>query len=93
MDKENYINIFDIGSSKIRFSVFDKNLNSIFSDNIYKEKDADIIDYSNKINKIIKKAEKKIFNHIEDVVIATDTKKLITIDISIKKNLIMKCIK
>ena len=85
MDKENYINIFDIGSSKIRFSVFDKNLNSIFSDNIYKEKDADIIDYSNKINKIIKKAEKKIFNHIEDVVIATDTKKLITIDISIKE--------
>ena len=85
MDKENYINIFDIGSSKIRFSVFDKNLNSIFSDNIYKEKDVDIIDYSNKINKIIKKAEKKIFNHIEDVVIATDTKKLITIDISIKE--------
>ena len=85
MDKENYINIFDIGSSKIRFSVFDKNLNSIFSDNILKEKDSDIIDYSNKINKIIKKAEKKIFNHIEDVVIATDTKKLITIDISIKE--------
>ena len=85
MDKENYINIFDIGSSKIRFSVFDKNLNSIFSDNILKEKDSDIIDYSNKINKIIKKAEKKIFNHIEDVVIATDTKKLIAIDISIKE--------
>ena len=33
MNKRNYFNIIDFGSSKIRFSVFDINLNEKFSEN------------------------------------------------------------
>ena len=32
MNKKNYFNIIDFGSSKIRFSVFDNNLNEKFSE-------------------------------------------------------------
>ena len=37
------------------------------------------------INKIIKKAEKKISSHIEDIILILDTEELFTIDISLKK--------
>ena len=86
MKIDNY-NIIDFGLSKIRFSVFDKNLVEKFSET----KDIKINEnYDNhfySIIEIIKKAEKKISSHIKDVILITDTSKLFTIDISLNKYL------
>ena len=85
MSKDNYINIFDVGASKIRFTVFDKNLNNIFSNNISISHDKEYIDYLEQIKQIVKNAEKKISTHIENIVLATDTNELISINLSLKK--------
>ena len=85
MSKDNYINIFDVGASKIRFTVFDKKLNNIFSNNISISHDKEYIDYLDQIKQIVKNAEKKISTHIENIVLATDTNELISINLSLKK--------
>ena len=85
MSKDNYINIFDVGASKIRFTVFDKKLNNIFSNNISISHDKEYIDYLDQIKQIVKNAEKKISTHIENIVLATDTNELFSINLSLKK--------
>ena len=87
MSKDNYINIFDVGASKIRFTVFDKNLNNIFSNNISISHDKEYIDYLEQIKQIVKNAEKKISTHIENIVLAIDTNELISINLSLKKKI------
>ena len=52
MNKKNYFNIIDFGSSKIRFSVFDNKLNEKFSET----KKVNIINENFKI--ILKKLKK-----------------------------------
>ena len=87
MDKKNYLNILDFGSSKIRFSVFDSYKNIKFS----KNKEVLLSDnYENhfiNLDKIIKEAEKQISFHVEDIILIFDSVDLLTIDISLKKNL------
>ena len=56
MSKDNYINIFDVGASKIRFTVFDKKLNNIFSNNISISHDKEYIDYLDQIKQLVKNA-------------------------------------
>ena len=85
MGKNNYFNILDFGSSKIRFSVFDSNKNSKF----FKNKEVLLSDnyesHFNNLNKIIKEAEKQISFHVEDIILIFDSVDLLTIDISLKK--------
>ena len=86
MNKENFYTLIDIGSSKIRLSVFDSNLNEKFS----KTENINNIDFFYKfdvINNIVKKAEKKISLHIKDVILIFDTADIFTVDISLNKNL------
>lgn len=85
MNKENYINILDFGYSKIRFSVFDNNLNEKFlgSSNVILE--TDFSNHFKKINNIVKLAENKISRHIQDIVLTLDQNDLFTIAISIEK--------
>ncbi|MDA9726274.1 hypothetical protein N9U40_00170 [Candidatus Pelagibacter sp.] len=87
MSKENYINIIDFGSSKIRFAVFDNKLNEKFIETNEVIINENYSNHFNLINQITKKAEKKISTHIQDVILALDTKDLFTIDISLKKDL------
>ncbi len=87
MNKINFFNVIDFGSSKIRFASFDKNLNEKFSDSINVYLNEKLQTHSEAINIIIKKAEKKLSNHIEDIVLVLDSEKLFTIDISLMKNL------
>ena len=82
MNKENFFNLLDFGSSKIRFSVFDKNKSEKYSQNITVLTDEKFSKHFIELNNIIKKAEKKISFHIEDLILFFDSADLFTIDIS-----------
>ena len=85
MSKKKNFNVLDFGSSKIRFSVFDNELSTLHSDSKSIEFENNFEGYFDEIKLIIKKAEKKISNHIEDLILSLDLKDLLTIDISLKK--------
>ena len=87
MNKNNYFNIIDFGSSKIRFGIFDLNLDEKFSDstNIYDNES--LQSHFEALGKIIKKAEKKFSYHIEDIILILDSLDLFVIDISLTKKL------
>ena len=86
MTDQNYINILDFGSSKIRFSIYDSSLNKIFSDNRNLSQLKDEINKVEEMDKLIKNAEKKISKHIDDIILTLDSPQLFTIDLSLKKN-------
>ncbi|OCW75363.1 hypothetical protein AKH19_07180 [Pelagibacteraceae bacterium GOM-A1] len=87
MGKNRYFNVIDFGSSKIRFASFDNNLDEKFSESIKIYTNENLQSHFEAINKIIKKAEKKFSDHIEDIVLILDSAELFTIDISLTKNL------
>ena len=86
MNKENFYTLIDIGSSKLRFSVFDSNLNEKFSKTENINNNIDLSYKFDAINNIIKKL-KKISLHIKDVILIFDTVDIFTVDISLNKNL------
>ena len=86
MIKSNSFTIIDLGSSKIRFSVFDKNLKLLFKNSsIIKYKD-NFLDYFSNLQNTIKIAEKKISSHIKDANVILDSREMFIIDISLNKN-------
>ena len=87
MSNEDYFNILDLGNSNIRFSVFDNKLNECFSDKLIKNLDNVNLDNFDGIYSLIKRAEKKISSHINNIILTIDSKELFPIDISISKNL------
>ena len=90
MSNKNFINIIDLGSSKIRLSVFDVNLKNNFSNSILLDYEKDNSNHFYELNKIVREAEKSISNHIQDVVLMLDSSEIFIIDISLKKNLYKK---
>ena len=83
MTKNKFYSIIDFGSSKIRLSIFNSKLDEKYSQSIlvtdnYKE-------HFENIKKIIKSGEKKISNHIEEIILLFDSSDIFTIDISFKK--------
>ena len=87
MDNKNYINVIDFGSSKIRFSVFDKELNGKHSDNKSLEYENNYSQHLEEIKIIVKNAEKNISTHIEDLILTLDPENLFTIDLTLKKKI------
>ena len=87
MIKQDFFNILDYGNSKIRFSVFDNNLNEKYSNSKILVLENDYSNHFDAIEGIIKNSEKKISNHIKDIIITLDTPELLTIDVSLNKNL------
>ena len=87
MDNQNYINILDFGSSRIRFSVFNNDLKEVYTESENVKLENNLLNHMLKTRKIIKNAEKKITNHINDSVIILDLNELFTVDISLNKNL------
>ncbi len=87
MNKKNFFNIIDFGSSKIRFSTFDINYDEKFSDSIEVSINDDFNNHFEAINKIVKKSEKKFSHHIEDIILTLDSEELFIIDVSLTKNL------
>ena len=86
MNKRNFFNVIDFGSSKIRLSTFDLNFNEKFSDSINVSINEDFKNHFEAINKIVKKAEKKFSHHIEDIILTLDSVELFVIEISLTKN-------
>ena len=87
MSNKNFLNIIDLGSSKIRLSVFDVNLKNNFSNSILVDYEKDKSNHFHELNEIVREAEKLISYHIQDVVIMLDSSEIFIIDISLKKNL------
>ena len=87
MSKEKFLNILDLGNSKIRFTVFNEKYEKSFSENILVNYENDYSNHFHEINKIIKQAEKKISSHIENIVLITDSKNSFSIDLSFSKTL------
>ena len=86
MGEKKLINIMDFGMSKIRFSVFDKELNQQYSNIKTVKYDNDYLYHIQEITSIIKKAEKKISMHIKDVVLSLDHENMFTIDLSFRRD-------
>ena len=84
---DNYYNVLDLGSSRLRFSVFDSKLNEKFSETkILRINDPNLNQFL-EIKNTIKNAEKKIEAYIDDIILILDKKNLLCIDISLKKKL------
>ena len=86
MNKKNYFNIIDLGSSRVRLSVFDNELSNIFSESKNLNFNKDEIDNFNNIQNLIKKAEKKISSHLDNIILLVDSNKLLNIQLSIQKS-------
>ena len=87
MIKSNYYNIIDFGLSKIRVAIFDSDLNVCFSESISNSAIQNSENTFVNLKNLIKKAEKKISSHIEDVILIFDSKKTLVIDVSLQKHL------
>ena len=87
MSDKNYFNLIDLGSSKIRFSVYNTHFDEMYSDSksiLYQE------DYKNHFNFIVdtvKKAEKNLSYHIKDIILLLDSSSVFTINIALRKKL------
>ena len=86
MGEKKLINIMDFGMSKIRFSVFDKELNQQYSNIKTVKYDKDYLYHIQEITSVIKKAEKKISMHVKDVVLSLDHENMFTIDLSFRRD-------
>ncbi len=87
MTSENYYNIIDFGSSKIRFAVLDNAFNEKYLNTISVNFNEDYTNQFDILLKTIKKAEKKFSFHIKDIILILDSSNLLTIEISLSKNL------
>ena len=87
MIKSNYYSIIDFGLSKIRVAIFDSNLNVCFSESISNKSIHNSENTFINLKDLIKKAEKKISSHIEDIILILDIKKALVIDVSMHKKL------
>ena len=85
MDKKENFNIIDFGSSKIRFTVFDKDLNNRYIDTAEIKLTDNFSSQLTNVQKLIKQAEKKNSSHIENTILLFDTPDVFTIDVSLNK--------
>ena len=85
MYKDKYFHLIDLGSSKVRFSVFDKDLGEKFSKTRSVKFDYNYTNQFKEIDQIIKEAEKKISSHVNDIILLLDSPEIFTIDISFIK--------
>ena len=90
MSKDQFLNILDFGNSSIRFSIFDKKLDNYFSEIIDLKNEKHNLNDFRLISELIKKGEKKISSHIENVILMIDSSDLLTIDLSYNKILDVK---
>ena len=77
MNENENINVIDFGSSKIRFTAFDKNLKEIFSKTQNVLLNDNYLKHFEEINNIVKNAEKKISSHIQDIILSLDKPKVV----------------
>ena len=87
MNSNESITVIDFGTSKIRLAIFNKFLKKIYSQSAKISSINDDDENYFNLKEFIKKSEKNISQHINNLIILFDTKNLLTIDICYKKNL------
>ena len=87
MSNNNYFNLIDFGSSKIRFAVYDNNLEKKYSESKFILPENNYKNHFNYIADTVKRAEKKFSYHIKDIILLLDSSNVFTIDISLSKKL------
>ena len=86
MKKSNFSAIIDLGHSNLRFGIFDDNFINLYSSSKKIMENDTEENYSKNINSLIIESEKKISNHIDDIIVMYDLDEIFSIDISIKRN-------
>ncbi len=79
--------VIDLGNSAIRLSIFDeknKNIFSLIEEIEYLSEENNL---SNTLKKIIRKSEKEISSHIDNIILLIDKSNILIIDLSIKKKI------
>ncbi len=79
--------VIDLGNSAIRLSIFDeknKNIFSLIEEIEYLSEENNL---SNSLKKIIRKSEKEISSHIDNIILLIDKSNILIIDLSIKKKI------
>ena len=85
MKSDTLFTIIDLGRSKVRLSVIDKNKKIYYSNFSYILSNNFINDYKFKIKNIIIEAEKKLSLHLENIILLLDPIHIKTISLSLKK--------
>ena len=86
MKKNNSLCVIDYGSSMLRLGVFNQELDCLHfsSKNILEKNNQD--EYFKLINLLVREAENKISNHLENVFVLYDNSEILSVDLSLKKN-------
>lgn len=80
MDDNDIISVIDYGKSKIRLAIFNKHFKKLYSKSNKVEKEFNLKEF-------VRKCEKNISTHINNLVILFDSKKLLSIDFCYKRKL------
>ena len=86
MNKNNYSTILDLGQSKLRLGVYNEKLDHVYSTSRNIIEKGNYEEYSKTIDLIIRDAEKKISDHLENIIVLYDSSEIFSIDLSIKKD-------
>ena len=86
MNKKNYSTILDFGQSKLRLGVYNEKLDHVYSTSRNIIEKGNYQEYSKTIDLIIRDAEKKISDHLENIIVLYDSSEIYSIDLSIKKD-------
>ena len=86
MDKNNFSAIIDLGNSNLRLGIFDDNYMNLYSSSKSFVENEIEENFSDKLNFLIRDAEKKISNHIKNIIVMYDSSEIYSIDISLKRS-------
>ena len=87
--KKKFFTIIDLGNYKLRLAVIDNNNETLFSLNeLVKNNNSQ--DEINSLTSLIKTAEKKLSNHIDEVILLFDSNNICSIDLSLKDEINLK---
>ena len=86
MNKNNFSTVIDYGSAKLRLGVFNENLDNLYISSKSITEKNNYEEHFNLIKFLIKDAEKKISNHLDNITVLYDAPDVCSIDLSIKKN-------
>lgn len=84
----NYFVVIDYGSYEIRLKIYDDKNKEIFATSSKEFLNENIFENSDLLNILIRKSEKKISSHIENVLVLYDDKDTYCVDLSIKKKFV-----
>ena len=72
MNKNNFSTVIDYGSAKLRLGVFNENLDNLYISSKSITEKNNYEEHFNLIKFLIKDAEKKISNHLDNIIVLYD---------------------